>query len=91
MGESHPCHITILNADIESNFSTASENLKKDGFEHCLHKRSNEIPQSIADEHLDLTNVDQWKIVKIVNKFMMKFDHRLNNGNIYSKPEKGTN
>ena len=33
--------------------------------------------------------MDQWKIVKVINKFMMKYNHRVYNGHIYSKPEQG--
>ena len=70
------------------NFQKASQNLKSGGFTHHLIDQSS-LNGEKSDEEVDLSIMDQWKIVKVINKFMMKYNHRVYNGYIYSKPEQG--
>ena len=84
-----PCHMTNLSPTLQNSFETASSNLSKDGFCHHLVICGMEAVVAPASSSSDLSNVSPNKAVEIVNKFMLKFDHRLYRGNIYQRPELG--
>ena len=85
----HPCKFVNLCKEFELNFSTASKNLLNDGFIHQLVQCDKFINSNVDDMEINLSKVDQWTSVQIINRFMMKYNHRLYNGHIYTKPDKG--
>ena len=81
------CHLVNLDKLISSSFDAAIANLSNDGFS-CYYKDCSSENDSQAIEKLP-DNIENMSPDDIVKAYMLKFNHRLNRGYVYSKPDEG--
>ena len=88
--EDTPCIFSIVNKDLENLLTVTTHNLSSDGLKFRVHIMQNEehlldpLPyRSVAPKGIE-------KALDIVREFMNANDYKLNNGYVFSKPDKAT-